>query len=170
MTLDKETNRWQNILNMWLFWIYSIVTLYIACIFYRLKLRHTNDCSACIWESSLTSVHHCVTKSKALTAHSRHEALCTLLEAWGAEGKSPKHTAKDENSSSSWEQDNWWVSLFVWLSPVIQMISTSRPMCRNTSLLFNWEINLAWQDFVVLIVKKMCRSMEQCCCKDTRVR
>lgn len=64
----------------------------------------TNDCSACNWESPVTSAHHSVTKSKALTAHSRYEALCMLLTGWGAEGWMPKHTAKDENSSSSWEQ------------------------------------------------------------------
>lgn len=67
---------------------------------------HTNDCSACIWESPVTSVHHCVTKSKALTTHCRHEALCTTLEGWGVDGKMPKHSAKDENSSSSWKHTN----------------------------------------------------------------
>lgn len=61
----------------------------------------TTDCSVCIWERTVTSVHHCVTKSKALTAHCRHEAPWTMLDGWGAEGKSPKHTAMDENSSSS---------------------------------------------------------------------
>lgn len=62
----------------------------------------TSDCSVCICEGPVTSAHHWVTRSKALTAHCRHVALCTMLEGWGAEGKRPKHTARDRNSSSSW--------------------------------------------------------------------
>lgn len=40
----------------------------------------TSDCSVCICEGPVTSVHHWVTRSKALTAHCRHVALCTMLE------------------------------------------------------------------------------------------
>ena len=61
----------------------------------------TKDCSAWVSDSPVTSEHHWVIRGKAPTAHSRQEALVMGLEAWGPGARSPRHTAREENSLSS---------------------------------------------------------------------